>query len=201
MPRSARKRGLFAAPPLHGARILRRRPRRIAQAARPRSRCSTCCRHAAGLRGSGSRSRAGSCRSSVDRNRVKRIVREIFRMHPVKQAGLDCVVALRGQARRRRRRARDGPRGRAALRSRGGGRGRMIERLLAGLDSRLPVPAEPVVGRPVPLHADLLRVRDGGDRASWRGARLMARRAPQSRAATPGIGAVSIPSPENLHES
>jgi ribonuclease P protein component len=35
--------------------------------------------------------------SSVERNRVKRIVREIFRMHPVKQAGLDCVVALRAK--------------------------------------------------------------------------------------------------------
>ena len=35
--------------------------------------------------------------SSVERNRVKRIVREIFRMHPVKQAGLDCVVALRAR--------------------------------------------------------------------------------------------------------
>ncbi len=35
--------------------------------------------------------------SSVERNRVKRIVREIFRKHPAKQAGLDCVVTLRAK--------------------------------------------------------------------------------------------------------
>jgi len=34
--------------------------------------------------------------SSVDRNRVKRVAREVFRRHAVKQAGVDCVVALRG---------------------------------------------------------------------------------------------------------
>ena len=33
--------------------------------------------------------------SSADRNRVKRMVREAFRRHGVKRAGLDCVVALR----------------------------------------------------------------------------------------------------------
>lgn len=33
--------------------------------------------------------------SSVHRNRIKRMVRELFRRHPVKQAGLDLVVALR----------------------------------------------------------------------------------------------------------
>ena len=33
--------------------------------------------------------------SSADRNSVKRMVREIFRRHSVKRAGLDCVVALR----------------------------------------------------------------------------------------------------------
>jgi ribonuclease P protein component len=32
---------------------------------------------------------------SVDRNRVKRLVRDTFRRHMVKQAGLDCVVSLR----------------------------------------------------------------------------------------------------------
>jgi len=33
--------------------------------------------------------------SSVDRNRVKRSIREVFRRHPVKNAGLDLVVMLR----------------------------------------------------------------------------------------------------------
>ncbi len=33
--------------------------------------------------------------SSVDRNFVKRALREAFRRHPVKQSGLDCVVMLR----------------------------------------------------------------------------------------------------------
>ena len=35
--------------------------------------------------------------SSVDRNYVKRALREAFRRHPVKHAGLDCVVMLRGR--------------------------------------------------------------------------------------------------------
>jgi ribonuclease P protein component len=33
--------------------------------------------------------------AALDRNRVKRLAREIFRRHPVKQGGLDCVIALR----------------------------------------------------------------------------------------------------------
>lgn len=33
--------------------------------------------------------------SALERNRVKRAVRELFRRHPVKQAGFDCVVSLR----------------------------------------------------------------------------------------------------------
>jgi ribonuclease P protein component len=33
--------------------------------------------------------------SSVVRNRIKRMIREIFRRHPVKAAGLDLVVAPR----------------------------------------------------------------------------------------------------------
>ena len=33
--------------------------------------------------------------SAVDRNRVKRAVRETFRRHPAKRLGLDCVVMLR----------------------------------------------------------------------------------------------------------
>jgi ribonuclease P protein component len=34
---------------------------------------------------------------SVDRNRVKRLVRDAFRRHIVKSAGFDCVVTLRGR--------------------------------------------------------------------------------------------------------
>jgi ribonuclease P protein component len=34
--------------------------------------------------------------NSVDRNRVKRLVRDTFRRHVVKHAGYDCVVSLRG---------------------------------------------------------------------------------------------------------
>jgi ribonuclease P protein component len=33
--------------------------------------------------------------ASTDRNRVKRLVRESFRRHVVKQSGLECVVTLR----------------------------------------------------------------------------------------------------------
>lgn len=33
--------------------------------------------------------------SAVRRNRVKRIVREAFRRHPLKVSGMDCVVVLR----------------------------------------------------------------------------------------------------------
>ena len=33
--------------------------------------------------------------SAVDRNHLKRIVREAFRTHPAKAAGLDCVLMLR----------------------------------------------------------------------------------------------------------
>lgn len=35
--------------------------------------------------------------SSLERNRVKRMVREAFRRHEVKDAGLDCVVMLRSR--------------------------------------------------------------------------------------------------------
>ena len=33
--------------------------------------------------------------AALDRNRVKRIARELFRRHPVRHRGLDCVIALR----------------------------------------------------------------------------------------------------------
>ena len=36
--------------------------------------------------------------SSVQRNRIKRMVRELFRRHPAKRAGLDLVVSLRESA-------------------------------------------------------------------------------------------------------
>ena len=35
--------------------------------------------------------------SSVERNRVRRVVREVFRRHALKQAGMDCVVMLRSR--------------------------------------------------------------------------------------------------------
>ena len=35
--------------------------------------------------------------SAVDRSRVKRAVREVFRRHPAKRLGLDCVVMLRAR--------------------------------------------------------------------------------------------------------
>lgn len=33
--------------------------------------------------------------SAVERNRVKRVVRDLFRRHPVKHAGLDIVISFR----------------------------------------------------------------------------------------------------------
>ena len=35
--------------------------------------------------------------TSLERNRVKRIVREAFRRHALKRSGYDCVVTLRGK--------------------------------------------------------------------------------------------------------
>ena len=43
--------------------------------------------------------------SSVERNAVRRIAREVFRRHPAKRAGLDCVVMLRGKYEPRQARA------------------------------------------------------------------------------------------------
>jgi ribonuclease P protein component len=57
--------------------------------------------HAASGRGGMSRLGVALTRKlvprSVDRNRVKRLVREVFRRHVLKGAGLDCVVTLRGR--------------------------------------------------------------------------------------------------------
>lgn len=53
--------------------------------------------------GAGSASRLGIALtrrlvpSALERNRVKRIVRETFRRHEAKDAGLDCVVTLRSR--------------------------------------------------------------------------------------------------------
>jgi ribonuclease P protein component len=53
--------------------------------------------------GRGSHSRLGIALTrrlvplSVDRNRVKRLVRDAFRRHVVKSSGFDCVVSLRGR--------------------------------------------------------------------------------------------------------
>jgi ribonuclease P protein component len=43
--------------------------------------------------------------SAVDRNRVKRSIRELFRRHPVKNAGVDLVVMLRAPFEMNERRA------------------------------------------------------------------------------------------------
>lgn len=55
--------------------------------------------HAVAARGEGSRIGIALTRRlvprSTDRNRVKRLVREMFRRHPIKKAALDCVVSLR----------------------------------------------------------------------------------------------------------
>ena len=44
-------------------------------------------------------------RSAVHRNQIKRSVREAFRRHPVKEAGVDCVVTLRERYQPQDRRA------------------------------------------------------------------------------------------------
>jgi ribonuclease P protein component len=55
--------------------------------------------HAVAARGATSRLGIALTRrlvpNSTDRNRVKRLVREAFRRHPIKKAALDCVVSLR----------------------------------------------------------------------------------------------------------
>lgn len=55
--------------------------------------------HALATRGPASRIGVALTRrlvaSSLDRNQVKRIVRETFRRHEVKRAGYDCVLTLR----------------------------------------------------------------------------------------------------------
>jgi ribonuclease P protein component len=39
--------------------------------------------------------------SSHERTRLKRLLRELFRRHPVKQQGLDCVITLKARYDRR----------------------------------------------------------------------------------------------------
>ena len=41
--------------------------------------------------------------SAVQRNQVKRLVREAFRRHGIKSAGLDCVITLRSRLERGQR--------------------------------------------------------------------------------------------------
>ena len=55
--------------------------------------------HAVAARGASSRLGVALTRRlvprSIDRNCVKRLLRETFRRHPIKNAALDCVVCLR----------------------------------------------------------------------------------------------------------
>jgi ribonuclease P protein component len=94
MPRNARKEGFsrrhrFAERGSFGPVL--RAPRKV--------RGSLAVVHAVAARGEVSRLGIALTRRlvprSTDRNRVKRLVRETFRRHPLKKAALDCVVSLR----------------------------------------------------------------------------------------------------------
>ncbi len=110
-------------------------------------------------------------RRAVDRNRLRRRLRESVRARAPVDRGVRHHPAR--QARRAQRRRRGGER-RVATVARASLRIAMKRLLLAAL-SRLPVPVSPAARRQLPLLPELLGLRARGDRAPWRSARRVAR--------------------------